>query len=133
MNADAHTQAVLVKILRRFCSAIAAKDAEGAMQLFAPDGDVILVTSGESLLRGPDEIKAFLQAYVQGPSTYSWAWSRQDISEAGEVTWLLAEGIETASSQGGEKKHTYRMSMVLKKRGKRWLLMQVHGSSPQPG
>jgi uncharacterized protein (TIGR02246 family) len=133
MKADAHTEAALVKILKSFCSAFEAQDAEGIMQLFAPDADVIVVTSEESLLRGPDELKAFIQAYVQGPTTYSWAWDRYDVSVAGVVAWLLAEGTETTATQDSEEKHPYRMSMVCEKRDDHWLLVQVHGSSPHHG
>jgi ketosteroid isomerase-like protein len=95
--------------------------------------DVVMVTSEESLLRGPDEIRAFLQRYVRGTTTYSWTWDRRDVSAAGAVGWLLAEGTETAAAQGREEKHPYRMSLVCEKRDGRWLLLQIHGSSPHHG
>jgi hypothetical protein len=103
------------------------------LQLFAPDADVVMVTSEESLLRGPDEIAAFLVRYGEGTTTYSWSWDRRDVSAAGGLGWLLAEGIETAAAEDREKKHPYRMSMVCEKRDGRWFLVQVHGSSPQHG
>ena len=130
MRADVETEAGLLEILERFCSGFAARDAEGVMQPFAPDGDIVMVTSEESLLRGPDEVGAFLRRYVQGPTTYSWTWDRRDVSAAGTVGWLLAEGTESAAQGDREEKHPYRMSMVCEKRDGRWLLLQVHGSSP---
>jgi hypothetical protein len=71
------------------------------MRLFASDDDIVMVTSEEALLRGPDEIRAFLQRYVRGPATYSWTWDRRQVSAAGAVGWLLAEGRETAFKQRG--------------------------------
>jgi uncharacterized protein (TIGR02246 family) len=133
VRAGAQTQAALVEILERFCSGFAARNADGVMQLFAPDADIVMVTSEESLLRGPDEVRAFLQDYAQGTATYSWTWDRRDASAAGGVGWLLAEGTETAAAQDAEEKHPYRMSMVCEKRDGRWLLLQVHGSSPHDG
>jgi uncharacterized protein (TIGR02246 family) len=130
MKADAETEAAAVGILERFCSSFEARDAESVMQLFAQDADIVVVTSEESLLRGPDELRAFLHQYVQGSTTYSWTWDRHDVSMAGPVAWLLAEGSETAATEDGHAKHAYRMSMVCEKRGDRWLLAQVHGSSP---
>jgi hypothetical protein len=38
-----------------------------------------------------------------------------------------------ADSGAREEKHPYRMSMVCEKREGRWLLVQVHGSSPHQG
>ena len=128
---DASTEAAMREILERFCSGFAARDADAVMRLFAPDADVVMVTSEEALLRGPNEIEGFLQRYRDGKTRYSWRWDRRDVSAAGSVAWLLAEGTETAAAEDREEKHPYRMSMVCENRDGRWLLVQVHGSSPQ--
>jgi uncharacterized protein (TIGR02246 family) len=133
VKADASTEAALRTIHERFCSGFAARNADAVMQLFAPDADVVMITSEESLLRGPEQIAAFLRRYVGGTTTYSWSWDRRDVSAAGAVGWLLAEGTETATAGGCRDKHPYRMSMVCEKRDGRWLLIQVHGSSPHHG
>ncbi len=133
MRADAQTKAALLEILESFCSRFAARDADGVMELFAPDADVVMVTSEKSLLRGPDEMRAFLQRYARGTTIYSWTWDRRDVSAAGAVGWLLAEGAETVAAEGREEKHAYRMSVVCENRGDRWLLVQIHGSSPHQG
>ena len=133
VRADAQTEAALLEILDRFCSGFAAGDAYGVIRLFAPDVDVALVTSEESLLRGLDEVRAFLHRYARGTTRYSWTWDRRDVSAGGAMGWLLAEGTETAAAEGREEKHPYRMSMLCEKRDARWLLVQVHGSSPHRG
>lgn len=130
MKADARTESALLDLLECFCSRFAARDVDGVMQLFAPDADVAVVTSGESLLRGPDELRVFLRRYAQGATRYSWAWDRREVSASGAVGWLLAEGAETVASEEGEEQHPYRMSLVCEKRNGRWLLVQGHGSSP---
>jgi uncharacterized protein (TIGR02246 family) len=133
VTTDAQTEAALLEILDRFCTGFAARDADGVMELFAPDADVVMVTSEESLLRGPDELRAFLHRYARGTTRYSWTWDRRDVSAAGAVGWLLAEGTETSAAEGREEKHPYRMSMVCEKRSGRWFLVQIHGSSPHLG
>jgi len=99
VRADADTEAALLEILERFCSAFTARDADAVIQLFASDADVVMVTSEESLLRGPDEVRAFLRRYAQGATRYSWTWDRRDFSAAGGVGWLLAEGTETSATE----------------------------------
>ncbi len=133
MTADAQTEAALFEILEAFCSRFAARDADGVMRLFASDVDVVMVTSEEPVLRGAEDIRAFLRRYAEGTTTYSWTWDRRSVSAAGTVGWLLAEGIETATRGDREQKHPYRMTMVCEKRDGRWLLLQVHGSSPHHG
>ncbi len=130
VRADPSTEAALLEILDQFCSAFATRDVNGVIDLFAPDLDVVMITSEEALLRGPREIASFVRRYARGETTYSWEWERCDVSRAGSVGWLLAQGTETAAQEGDEEKHPYRMSMVCEQREGRWLLVQVHGSSP---
>jgi uncharacterized protein (TIGR02246 family) len=130
VKADTQTEAALVGMLEGFCAAFEARDAAAVMGLFLPDPDVMVVTSEESLLRGPDELQRFLRAYEHGPTKYSWIWDHVEVSTAAAVAWLLAEGVETATTGDEKQKHAYRMTMVCEQRDERWLLAQVHGSSP---
>jgi hypothetical protein len=128
---DVATEAELIDVPDHFCAGFPDRDAEAVIRLCAPDPDLVVVTSEEPLLRGPLELRRFLDRYVEGPTTYSWQWERHDVSIAGAVAWLVAEGTETAASGRRVERHLYRMTMVLERRGDRWPLTQVHGSSPQ--
>ena len=130
MKPDVATEAELIDILDRFCSGFAERDPEAVIRLRGPDPDLVVVTSEEPLLPGLVEVRRFLDRYVEGPTTYSWHGDRYDVSIAGAVAWLLAEGTETAASEGLEG-HPYRMTMVLERREDCWLLTHVHGSSPR--
>ena len=123
-------EAELIQVLDQFCSGFASRDADAVLSVCALEPDLIVVTSEEPLLRGPDELRGFLARYVGGDTTYSWEWYRHDVSIAGSLAWLLAEGSETAASEEGVARHPYRMTMVLERRADRWLVRQVHGSSP---
>jgi hypothetical protein len=46
VRTDAQTEAALLEILERFCSGFAARDADGVIQLFAPDADVVMGVRG---------------------------------------------------------------------------------------
>jgi uncharacterized protein (TIGR02246 family) len=117
-------------VLDRFCAGFANRDAHAVLAVCAPDPNLAVVTSERALLRGPDELRAFLDRYVAGPTRYSWDWDRRDVTISGSVAWLLAEGTETATSESGSERHPYRMTMVLVRRAGRWLITQAHGSSP---
>lgn len=130
MEPDSATETELIGVLERFCSAFAAQDAKAVMRLFAPTDNIVVITSEQPLLRGPAELRHFLDRYADGPTTYSWAWDRYDVGAAGPIAWLFAEGTETATSADQEERHRYRMTMVLERNRDQWLLRQVHGSSP---
>ncbi len=80
MKPDAATETELIEVLDRFCSGFPDRDPEAVMCVCARDRDLVVVASEEPLLRGPVELRRFLEAYVQGSTTYSWAWDHYDIS-----------------------------------------------------
>ena len=123
-------EAELIEVLDRFCSGFTSRDADAILSVCALEPNLIVVTSEEPLLRGPDELRRFLDRYLGGETTYSWEWNRHDVSIAGSLAWLLAEGTETAASTEGAARHPYRMTMVLERSDDRWLVHPVHGSSP---
>jgi ketosteroid isomerase-like protein len=94
VKADAQTEAAALEMLERFCSGFAARNADALIGFFAPDADIVAVSSEEALLRGPEELRGFFQRYAHGLTAYSWTWDRHDVSAAGDVAWLLAEGTE---------------------------------------
>ena len=120
----------VLDVLDRFCAGFAARDVGAVLALFPPEPGIAVVTSEQPLLHGIDELKRFLEGYAAGDTTYSWEWDRRQASVSGALAWLLAEGTETAAGPGGGESHPYRMTMVLERAGGRWLLRQVHGSSP---
>jgi hypothetical protein len=88
------------------------------------------VTSEQPLLRGPGDFRAFLERYIGGPTTYSWAWNRRDNCISGDFARLLAVGTETASGDLEKRTAPYRMTLVAPLVGDRWKFVQVHDSSP---
>ena len=133
VRADPQTEAALEEILERFCSGFAARDADAVMQLFAPDADVGMVTSEKPFSADPTRQRPFSAGTPGELPRTPGVGTAATRSAAGAVGWLLAEGTETAATGNREEKHPYRMSMVCEKRAGRWLLIQVHGSSPNSG
>ena len=124
------TEREVMRVLDRFCSGFADRDTDAVIRVCTPDPDLVVITSEDSVLRGPVELRRFLDRYVNGPTTYSWNWARHDVSIAEPVAWLLAEGTESVATADGQEQHPYRMTMVLEHCEDRWMVRQVHGSLP---
>ena len=124
------SEEAVLRILDDFCTGFAHRDTERVMGLFADDPDIVIVTSEESVLRGPDELRGFLQSYERGPTAYSWSWGQRHVVTGDGFAWLVAQGHETATSADGEAIHPYRMTMVAERRDEGWMLVHAHGSSP---
>jgi uncharacterized protein (TIGR02246 family) len=123
-------EAEVIAVLDRFCAAFADRDADAVMRLVASEADLVVITSEHLLLRGREELEVFLRRYQRGPTTYSWEWDRYDVSIAGPIAWILAQGTETEASGDRVDRQPYRMTMVLERDEGDWRVRQVHGSSP---
>ena len=62
VKAERETEIAVIELFERFCSGVAARDREEVLSLFLEDADVAMVTSEEAVVRGPDELRAFLRA-----------------------------------------------------------------------
>jgi ketosteroid isomerase-like protein len=120
----------VIDVLGAFCDAFAGRDVNAVVGLLVPGDDVVVVTSEDAVLRDRAEFEAFLARYAKGATTYSWEWERSTVAVSGEVAWLLAEGVETATRPSGETRTPYRMTMLCQRRHGHWQVAQVHGSSP---
>lgn len=123
-------QIEVVRVLDAFCDAIARRDVGVVSDLFLPRDDVMVVTSEDAVLRDRGQLEAFLERYARSPTIYTWEWERSTVAIAGDVAWLLAEGIETAARPGGDVRTQYRMTMLCQQHDGRWRIAQAHGSSP---
>lgn len=120
----------IVRVLDAFCDAIARRDVGAVLDLFLPRDDVMVVTSEDATLRDRNELEGFLERYAHSSTTYSWEWERWVVAVEDDVAWLLAEGVETATTPSGGVRAPYRMTLLCLHRDGRWRIAQAHGSSP---
>ena len=120
----------LLELHERFCEGFAQRRPDLVLDTVADAPELVVVTSEETVLRSTGELRAFLERYAAGPTTYSWTWDRRDAATSNSWGCLLAVGTETASGEGGEQATPYRMTLVAERTDDRWVLLQVHGSSP---
>jgi ketosteroid isomerase-like protein len=120
----------IVRVLDAFCDAIARRDVGVVSDLFLPRDDVMVVTFEDAVLRDRGELAGFLERYARSSTTYSWDWERPLVAVEDDVAWLLAEGVETATTPSGDVRTPYRMTLLCLHRDGRWRIAQAHGSSP---
>lgn len=114
----------------RFCAGFAGRNAQAVLRTVAQRSDLVVVTSEEPVLRGAEQLVAFLERYVSGATSYSWLWDDREASVSGAVAWLVALGTETATTAAAIHRSPYRMTAVAERLADGWRLVQVHGSSP---
>jgi len=131
MKADSVTEKAVNAVLDKFAESYARRDLKSAMSLIAPDADVIIYGTGADEKRiGQEAIKTQFErdwAQIEDPGLeYNWI----SISAAGNVAWVAIDAVLKAKVDGQNLKFHSRITMVLEKRGDRWLIVQGHFSFP---
>jgi len=131
MKADAATETAIKKILEDLSDSLSSRDVQRALGLFASDADIVLLGSeeGEKAI-GSRELENFLGRLFSRPMAYSLEWMWFLVSMEGSVAWVVAEGFVHARTADQHVSSPYRLTMVLVKRGDKWLIMHWHGSEP---
>jgi uncharacterized protein (TIGR02246 family) len=131
MKVDSVTEKAVKAVLDKFAESYARRDLKSAMSLIAPDDDVVIYGTGADEKRvGQEAIKTQFErdwAQIEDPGLeYNWI----SISTAGNVAWVAIDAVLKAKVDGQNLKFQSRITMVLEKRGDRWLIVQGHFSFP---
>jgi ketosteroid isomerase-like protein len=131
MKANGKTEAAVLAVLDKFNESYRRRDIDALMALFAPDDDQIMFGTGIDEKRiGRDQIK--FQAERDWSQTEALAFNLNwhQVSAAGPVAWVAAEGLGQGKVGGQKIEFPLRMTAVLEQRGGEWLLVQSHVSLP---
>jgi uncharacterized protein (TIGR02246 family) len=132
MKADAATEKAVMKILQNFSNGCADKKVQQVLNLFATDANVVLFGSeeGEKTI-GRAELEGQFRRLFSRPTVYSLEWRWHQVSVEDSVVWVVAEGLAHARTLDQHQSSPYRLTMVLVKRGNKWLITHYHGSEPR--
>jgi len=131
MKADAKTEAEVMAVFNKLIVAFTQRDIDSGLVLFAPDPDIVFIGTGrDEKSIGLDEIKSEVER--------AWAQSEQasielgwhSVSAAGSVAWVAADAIIRAKVKGQEISFPIRWTIVMERRGDKWLVVQSHDSLP---
>ena len=121
-------QAAVRQAVERLSARLFAKDAAIAEE-FAPDAVLIGSEAGERA-DGRAAIAALFSGLMAKPRTVRWAWDNLDVSVAGDLAWIFAEGNALLGQDGEERAFPYRLSGVLRFHNGAWMWHLFHGSEP---
>ena len=134
MKADTITESDVKAVLDRAAEGYAKRDLSIFRAVFAPDPDVVMYGTGFDEKRiGLTEIQAQIERdWSQTEAavmTYGW----MSVSVVGSVAWVAADADFNFRVGGQEMTLPARITFVLEKREKQWLIVHVHISFPAAG
>lgn len=117
-------------LLERLNQGFARHDLKQVLGLFSPDPDIVFIGSeADETATGPVQLRTLLEGLFARPETYQWHWGEARVRVTGQVAWLATEAVLVV--EGPEQQRLpYRITLVLQRRGERWLIVHYHGSEP---
>ncbi len=130
MPPDTEVRSQVCQALERFNDLVSTRNPQ-VLAEFAPGDELLLVGSeaGE-VATGRQELEAFFARVFARDVAFSWEWDRIDVSHAGDLAWVFADGRTVLSTAQEQRRTPYRITGVLERHGGRWLWRQYHGSEP---
>lgn len=134
MKANEKTEAEVLMVINKYLAAYQNRDLEGLTSLFAPDEDQVHFGTGADEKRiGRDQIIFQAKRDWAQTEALSFNLTWYQVSTAGPVSWIAAEGLGQGEAGGQSFAFPMRMTGVVEKRGNQWLLIHSHASLPAPG
>jgi len=79
---------------------------------------------------GHHELEEFSRRIFSRFAAFSFEWKWHLVSIEGSVAWVVTEGLVHANTADQDLGAPYRSTIVLVKRGDKWLIMHGLGSRP---
>jgi uncharacterized protein (TIGR02246 family) len=134
MRADPKTENAVVNVVKQGFEAFTKRDLDAILAFFAPDPDVIvIVTGGDEKGVGLAEIRNILGRAIGQFEEASFKFGWHSVSTTGSVATLAADVTLYVKTRDRQITEQIRLTVVLEKRGDRWLIIQWHDSLPAAG
>ncbi len=134
MKADKKTETEVMGTITRFLEGYSRRDIEATLSLLAPDPDLTIIGTGaDEKLVGIEKARSQIKRDYEQAEAISIKLGTTSISAAGPVAWVSADSAWTVKAGGKQRKYDWRWTMVLEKRGGKWLIAQSHLSAPAAG
>lgn len=134
MKANETTEAEVLRVMNKYIEAYQKRDKDGLLSLFAPDADQVHFGTGADEKRvGRDQIGFQVERDWSQTEALAFNLTWHQISTAGPVAWIAAEGLGQGQVGGQAFAFPMRMTGVLERRGDEWLLVHSHASLPAAG
>jgi uncharacterized protein (TIGR02246 family) len=134
MRADPKTENAVVNVVKQGFEAFIKRDLDAILAFFAPDPDVIVIgTGGDEKGVGLAEIRNILGRAIGQFEEASFKFGWHSVSTTGSVATLAADVTLYVKTRDRQITEQIRLTVVLEKRGDRWLIIQWHDSLPAAG
>jgi ketosteroid isomerase-like protein len=116
----------------QFAQLIASRDLAIVDALANPNGFLMLGSEAGERASGRAEIHALFQALFAKPYALAFDWPAPEVTVAGDIAWVTAEGLMNVVHPDRTLPMPYRMVGIFERVGEGWAWRLFSGSEPAP-
>jgi ketosteroid isomerase-like protein len=118
--------------LAEFARLIAARDMAIVDALANPNGFLMLGSEAGERASGRAQIQALFQALFAKPYALAFDWPAPEVTVAGDIAWVTAEGMMNVVHPDRTLPMPYRMVGIFERGPEGWAWRLFSGSEPAP-
>jgi len=131
MACEEKVKCAIIETIGEFFSKYSEKDADGIIEMIAPDADVQIIGAGADEWRsGLTQLKKGLARDFAQCDKLKTSFKITAVSNNGRIAWI--SGYLTLAVLISKKtfKTKYRLTVIFEKRKAKWLIVHLHLSEP---
>jgi len=134
MKLTEKTELGVQSTLDKVAEAFEERDLDKMMSLFSTDEDIIVIGTGADEKKvGKSEARSLFKRDWSQSEASSIVYNWKSISAEGKFAWATVEATFYARIGSREIHLPTRITIILKKLGKEWLIVHWHASLPASG
>jgi ketosteroid isomerase-like protein len=134
MKLTEETKKGVLSTLDKIAEAFEERDLDKMMSLFSTDEDMVVMGTGADEKRvGKSEARSLFKRDWSQSEASSIDYNWRSISAEGKFAWSAVEATVYARIGSREIHLPSRLTIIMKKSGKEWLIVHWHASLPASG
>lgn len=134
MKLTEETKLGVLSTLDKIAEAFEERDLDKMMSLFYTDEDIVVIGTGADEKRvGKSEARSLFKRDWSQSEASSIDYNWKSISAEGKFAWAAVEATVYARIGSREIHLPTRLTIIMKKSGKQWLIVHWHTSLPASG
>jgi ketosteroid isomerase-like protein len=134
MKLTEETKLGVLSTLDKIAEAFEERDLDKMMSLFYTDEDMVVIGTGADEKRvGKSEVRSLFKRDWSQSEASSIVYNWKSISAEGKFAWAAVEATVYARIGSREIHLPTRLTIIMKKSGKQWLIVHWHASLPASG
>jgi len=134
MKLTEETKLGVISTLDKIAEAFEERDLDKMMSLFSTDEDMVVIGTGADEKRvGKSEARSLFKRDWSQSEASSIDYNWKSISAEGKLAWAAVEATVYARIGSREIHLPSRLTIIMKKSGKQWLIVHWHASLPASG